>query len=74
MATIKPEQFPGYPTKAAAAIYEEVRAGSGRHRLILGSEAYRQIEARLNAFQAELELAKDVAFSSDYPDAGSGVL
>jgi hypothetical protein len=42
MATIKPEQFQGDPTKAAAAIDEEVRAGSGRHRLILGSEAYRQ--------------------------------
>ncbi len=46
----------------------------GRHRLILGSEAYRQTEARLNAFQSELELAKDVAFSSDYRDTGSGVI
>jgi NAD(P)-dependent dehydrogenase (short-subunit alcohol dehydrogenase family) len=74
MANIKPEQFPGDPVKAASAIYQEVRANSKRHRMILGSEAYRQIGARLNAFQSEFGLAKDLAFSTDYPDAGPGVL
>ena len=74
MANIKPEQFPGDPTRAATAIYQEVRANSKRHRMILGSEAYRLIGARLNAFQSELEFTKDLAFSTDYPDAGPGVL
>jgi NAD(P)-dependent dehydrogenase (short-subunit alcohol dehydrogenase family) len=71
MANIKPEQFPGDPTKAVTAIYQEVRAKSKRHRMILGSEAYRQIGAKLNAFQSEFESSRDLAFSTDYPDAGS---
>jgi NAD(P)-dependent dehydrogenase (short-subunit alcohol dehydrogenase family) len=70
MANINLEQFPGDPTRAATAIYQEVRANSKRHRMILGSEAYRQIGAKLNAFKSEFELAKDLAFSTDYPDAG----
>jgi hypothetical protein len=74
MANINPEQFPGDPTRAATAIYQEVRANSKRHRMILGSEAYRQIGAKLNALQSEFELSRDLAFSTDYPDAGPGVL
>ena len=74
MANIKPEQFPGDPAKAVTVIYQEVRADSKRHRIILGSEAYRQIRARIDAFQSEFELGRDLAFSTDYPDVGSGVL
>jgi NAD(P)-dependent dehydrogenase (short-subunit alcohol dehydrogenase family) len=74
MANIKPEQFLGDPTRAATAIYQEVCANSKRRRIILGSEAYRQIGAKLDALQSELHSIKDLAFSTDYPGAGPGVL
>jgi NAD(P)-dependent dehydrogenase (short-subunit alcohol dehydrogenase family) len=74
MANIKPEQFLGDPIKAVTAIYQQVRANSKRHRMILGSEAYQQIGAKLNAFQSEFESSRDLAFSTDYPAAGPSVL
>ena len=61
-------------SKAVTAIYQEVRANSKRHRMILGSEAYQQIGAKLNAFQSEFESSRDLAFSTDYPAAGPSVL
>jgi len=74
MADIKPEQFPGDPAKGAAAIYQEVHAGGNRHHLILGSDAYRLIGVKLNAIRSEFESIKDLAFSTDYPDAGEAIL
>lgn len=74
MADIRPEQFPGDPASAAAAIYHEVTFGSDRHHLILGSDAYRLIGAKLNALRSEFDSIKDLAFSTDYPDAGTAIL
>ena len=74
MADIKPEQFPGDPAKAAAAIYQEVHTGSNRRHLILGSDAYRLIGIKLDAIRSEFEEIKDLAFSTDYPDAGEAIL
>lgn len=74
MANVKPEQFPGDPAKAAAAIYDEVHSGSNRRHLILGSDAYRLIGAKLDALQSEFDSIKDLAFSTDYPDAGEAIL
>jgi short-subunit dehydrogenase len=74
MADIKPEQFPGDPAKAAIAIYREVTAGNRRHHLILGSDAYRRIGAKLDAMRSEFVSIKDLAFSTDYPDAGEPIL
>ena len=74
MANVKPEQFPGDPANAAAAIYDEVHSGSNRHHLILGSDAYRLIGAKLAALQSEFDSIKDLAFSTDYPDAGEAIL
>jgi NAD(P)-dependent dehydrogenase (short-subunit alcohol dehydrogenase family) len=74
MADIKPEQFPGDPAKAAAAIYQEVHADSNRHHLILGSDAYRLIGVKLDAIRSEFDSIKDLAFSTDYPDAGEPIL
>jgi NAD(P)-dependent dehydrogenase (short-subunit alcohol dehydrogenase family) len=74
MANIKPEQFPGDPANAAAAIYQEVHSGSNRHHLILGSDAYRLIGAKLDALRSEFDSIKDLAFSTDYPDAGEAIL
>jgi NAD(P)-dependent dehydrogenase (short-subunit alcohol dehydrogenase family) len=74
MANIKPEQFPGDPANAAAAIYQEVHSGSNRHHLILGSDAYRLIGAKLDALRSEFDAIKDLAFSTDYPDAGTAIL
>jgi NAD(P)-dependent dehydrogenase (short-subunit alcohol dehydrogenase family) len=74
MANIKPEQFPGDPANAAAAIYQEVYSGSNRHHLILGSDAYRLIGAKLDTLRSEFDSIKDLAFSTDYPDAGEAIL
>jgi NAD(P)-dependent dehydrogenase (short-subunit alcohol dehydrogenase family) len=74
VADIRPEQFPGDPANAAAAIYQEVNADSSRHHLILGSDAYRLIGAKLKALRSEFDSIKDLAFSTDYPDAGAAIL
>jgi NAD(P)-dependent dehydrogenase (short-subunit alcohol dehydrogenase family) len=74
METIRPEQFPGDPATAAAAIYQEVTASSNRHHLILGSDAYRLIGAKLDALCSEFDSIKELAFSTDYPDAGEAIL
>jgi hypothetical protein len=74
MENIRPEQFPGDPANAAAAIYQEVHSDSNRHHLILGSDAYRLIGAKLDALRSEFDAIRDLAFSTDYPDAGEAIL
>ena len=44
------------------------------HWLILGSDAYRRMSAKLQAFLEEFENNRDVAPTTDYLDAGKAVL
>jgi len=74
MATMTPEMFPGDPVRAAEAIYEVVASDRPRHWVILGSDAYRLIGAKLDMLRGEYEAGKDLALSTDYPDAGRAIL
>ena len=60
--------------RAVIVICQEVGADSKRHRTILGGDAYRQIRARIEAFQSGSDLGGNLAFSGGDPDVGSGVL
>jgi NAD(P)-dependent dehydrogenase (short-subunit alcohol dehydrogenase family) len=72
--TLSPDLFPGDPVRAAKAIYQVVNSDRQIHRLILGSDAYRRIGTKLDMIGAEFKAVKDIAFSTDYPDAGKAVL
>jgi NAD(P)-dependent dehydrogenase (short-subunit alcohol dehydrogenase family) len=74
MATMTPELFPGDPVRAAEAIYEVVASDRPRHWVILGSDAYRLIGAKLDKLRAEYDAGREMAFSTDYPDAGRAIL
>ncbi len=67
--TITPEMWPGDPVRAAAAIYDVVNSDEARHWVILGSDAHRRIGVKLDMQRAEYEAGKEMAFSTDYPDA-----
>ena len=45
-----------------------------RHWVILGSDAHRRIGVKLDMQRAEYEAGKEMAFSTDYPDATGTVL
>jgi NAD(P)-dependent dehydrogenase (short-subunit alcohol dehydrogenase family) len=74
MPGIKPEMFPGDPLRAAAAIYQVVGSDRPRHWVILGSDAQRRIGAKLDMLRAEFEAGREMALSTDYPDAGQAIL
>ena len=74
MGKIVPEMWPGDPVRAAAAIFDVVASDQLRHWVILGSDAHRRIGAKLDMQRAEYEAGKDIAFSTDYPDAGPAIL
>jgi NAD(P)-dependent dehydrogenase (short-subunit alcohol dehydrogenase family) len=74
MKTITPEMFPGDPARAVQAIYDVVAADRPPHRLILGSDAYRRIGAKLDQLRAEYEAGKEMALGTDYPNSGPAVL
>lgn len=71
---VTPDMFPGDPVRAAAAIYQVVASDRPRHWVILGSDAQRRIGAKLDMLRAECEAGKEMALSTDYPDAGRPVL
>jgi NAD(P)-dependent dehydrogenase (short-subunit alcohol dehydrogenase family) len=73
-STVTPEMFPGDPDRAARAIRKAVKSASPPHWLILGSDAYRRMGAKLRTFQAEFEGNANLAPATDYPDAGDAVL
>jgi hypothetical protein len=60
--------------RAAAAIYRVVASDQPRHWVILGSDAQRLIGAKLDRLRAEFEAGKEMAFGTDYPDAGRPIL
>ncbi len=71
---VTPEQFPGDPVRAAAAIRDAVHSTTPPHRLVLGSDAHRRITTTLDELRAGLARNEDIAFSTDSPDAGEAVL
>ena len=71
---VTPEMFPGDPVRAAQQIWAAVKSANPPHWLILGSDAYRRMGAKLQTFQAEFDHNRDVAPATDYPDAGKPVL
>src|SRR5207237_8898728 len=74
MATMTPEMFPGVPVRAAEAIYEVVASDRPRHWVILGSDAYRLIGAKLDMLRGEYEAGREMAFRTDYPNSGPPIL
>lgn len=72
--TVTPEMFPGDPVRAAREIWKAVKSANPPHWLILGSDAYRRMGAKLRTFQAEFDRNENVASATDYPDAGKAVL
>jgi NAD(P)-dependent dehydrogenase (short-subunit alcohol dehydrogenase family) len=74
LKTITPEMWPGDPARGARAIYRVATSEEARHWVILGSDAYRRIGVKLDMQRAEYEAGKELAFSTDYPDAGPAVL
>jgi len=74
LGKVSPEMFPGDPARAAAAIYGVVASDQPRHWVILGSDAHRRIGAKLDMLRGEYEAGKDLALSTDYPDAGRAIL
>jgi NAD(P)-dependent dehydrogenase (short-subunit alcohol dehydrogenase family) len=74
VASATPGMFPGDPVRAAAAVYEVVISDRPRHRVILGSDAHRRIGAKLDLLRAEYEAGREIALSTDYPDAGRAIL
>lgn len=74
LANLTPEMFPGDPVRVAAALREEVVTPSGRHWIVMGSDAQRRIQTKLSMLLAELEAGKAMAGSTDYPDSGPAVL
>jgi NAD(P)-dependent dehydrogenase (short-subunit alcohol dehydrogenase family) len=74
MSSMTPEMFPGDPVRAAAAIYEVVDSDRPRHWVILGSDAYRLIGAKLEKLRAEYDAGRDMALRTDYPNSGPPIL
>ncbi len=69
-----PDMFPGDPVRAAAAIYQVVASDRPQHWVILGSDAHRRIGVKLDLLRAAYDAGKEMAFSTDYPDAGRAIL
>jgi NAD(P)-dependent dehydrogenase (short-subunit alcohol dehydrogenase family) len=74
MATMTSEMFPGDPVRAAEAIYEVVASDRPRHWVILGSDAYRLIDAKLEKLRAEYDAGREMAFRTDYPGSAKAIL
>ena len=74
MATMTPEMFPGDPVRAAEAIYEVVASDRPRHWVILGSDAYRLIGAKLDKLRTEYDAGREMAFRTDYPGSAKAIL
>jgi hypothetical protein len=55
----------------SAAIYAVVGSTDCRHWVILGSDAHRRIGLKLDMLRAEYEAGKDMAQSTNYPNASA---
>jgi NAD(P)-dependent dehydrogenase (short-subunit alcohol dehydrogenase family) len=59
----------GDPVKAAERMVEEVVAGGGPLRLVLGSDSHAYATAKVEALRANLDDARDTAAATDHPSA-----
>jgi short-subunit dehydrogenase len=65
METNSDAMFPGDPALAAAAIFTALKSESPPHRLILGSDAYQRIGAKLDSLRLEYDAGRELAYSTD---------
>jgi len=66
--------YPNFGGFCKDAIYEVVASESPRHWVVLGSDAQRGIEAKLDMLRAEFEAGADTARSTDYPGSAKAIL
>jgi hypothetical protein len=71
---LAPDMFPGDPVRAAQAIWTAVKSDSPPHWLVLGTDALRRIDAKLQSYGSELDRARTIASTTDLPDAGPPLL
>lgn len=69
-----PEQFPGNPARAAAVIFDVVKSGAPPRRVVLGSDAFRRIDLKLQALRSELDAGRAIALSTDFPGSAAPIL
>jgi NAD(P)-dependent dehydrogenase (short-subunit alcohol dehydrogenase family) len=60
---------PGDPLRGAAAIIRAVEADQPPLRLLLGSDAYQLVLAKLDAMRKDFEKCRELTFSTDFPKA-----
>jgi NAD(P)-dependent dehydrogenase (short-subunit alcohol dehydrogenase family) len=60
---------PGDPARGAAAIIRAVEADQPPLRLLLGSDAYQLVLAKLDVMRKDFEEGKELTFSTDFPQA-----
>jgi NAD(P)-dependent dehydrogenase (short-subunit alcohol dehydrogenase family) len=69
-----PEQFPGDPARAAAVIFDVISSNAPPRRVVLGSDAFRRIDLKLEALRRELDAGRAVALSTDFPGSVAPIL
>jgi len=74
VSTVTPEMFPGDPARVAKAIFEEALFPSGRHWVVMGSDAVRRINLKLEALTRDIRLGARTAAETDYPGSTQAVL
>ena len=74
VGAVTPDMFPGDPARVAKAIFEEAVFGSGRHWVVLGSDAVRRINLKLEALAKDVRLSAHTAAGTDYPGSTQAVL
>jgi NAD(P)-dependent dehydrogenase (short-subunit alcohol dehydrogenase family) len=66
MENVGDEMFPGDPALAARVIYEVLKSNRKLHRIIIGSDAYKNIGGKLAALRADYETNDAWAHSTDF--------
>lgn len=66
MENVGDEMFPGDPALAARVIYEVLKSNRKLHRIIIGSDAYKNIGGKLAALRADYETNDAWANSTDF--------
>lgn len=74
VSTVTPEMFPGDPARVAKAIFEETLFPSGRHWVVMGSDALRRISLKLDALTGDIRLGARSAAQTDFPGSSQAVL
>ena len=68
MENVSDEMFPGDPALAARVIYEVLKSNRKLHRIIIGSDAYKNIGGKLAALRADYETNDAWAHSTDFKE------